>query len=80
VQAEEIDWNRAKDTWVKSLRGEQLTPEEKTALAQAQAALGKQGIDVKRIEAIGKKALGGETLSADDQTYLERAKEAVEKQ
>jgi hypothetical protein len=67
VRADEIDWNQVKETWEKSLRGEQLSPEQKASLDRARSALGKQGIDVKRLDEVGKKVVGGEALSADDQ-------------
>jgi len=88
---EQIDWNRARQLYERSQRGETLSPEEKAYLERAKEERRKQGarpdapkppasqppgeIDWDRAKRLLEMAKNGQTLSPEDQAYLDKARE-----
>ncbi|MEA3208408.1 MAG: hypothetical protein QOE70_1465 [Chthoniobacter sp.] len=82
--ADDIDFNRARELYQKSQRGQSLTSDEQTYLERAKEAKRKESesqpaaksdgdIDMRRAKELHEKSQRGETLAPDDQAYLERA-------
>lgn len=85
-----IDWDKARQLHQRDGAGETLTPDEKTYLDKARAALAKgqgpgsqgvpaspatDGIDWQKAQNLFQREQRGEKLSPEDQKYLDQAKE-----
>src|SRR5438132_4706666 len=87
IAADDIDWNRARELYEKSQRGESLTADEQSYLERAKQAKMKEqaagqpgpqntgGIDMQRAKELFEKSQRGEQLTPDEQSYLDRAKQ-----